>query len=961
MSDGVARARGRARARARTSQPAAPAARPGDVSPAPAPPVSAGPGFQRDRPPSAYQERPDDRAAYYDRQGDRAGYQQREADRPAYRERPAYQERSADRPAYQDRQGDRSGYQRQDDRSGHQEQVPTYQQPRGSSQNVGSRPYSRDPESAGKRGLTQRMQRLDIGVSSASAGGGDQPPSSRATATRGRRSAQSDIVRTRPAHVGSKRGSTGQRVMLTANYYKLETHTDWCLYQYRVDFSPDEDRTQIRKALLRNHRSSLGGYIFDGTVMFTSHRLTSEASRPMELVTKRQSDDEKVVITIRQVGDLALGDYHYLQFFNILMRKCLAHLNLQLVGRNFFDPKAKVEVREYKLELWPGYVTSIRQHENSILMCSEITHKVMRQDNVLDLLTECVKKGERDFQRIFQQAIIGSVVLTDYNNRTYRIDDVDFRVCPDSKFKLRSGQEISYKQYYREKYQINITQGDQPMLISRTKPRERRAGMSEMVYLVPELCRLTGLTDDMRANFNLMRALAEHTRVGPKMRVQKLLNFGRRLRSEESIMEDLQEWNMRLSENLVQFEGRVLPRERIIQGHSKYDPSQETDWTRDLRGQPMLTNPRLENWAVICPSRSKRDGQTFVASLIKAASGMHFTIPNPFMHEIQDDRAASYVDALERVISSKNPQLVMCIVPNNRSDRYSSIKKKCCVERAVPTQVILQKNLTSKGVMSIATKVAIQMNCKIGGAPWTLEIPLSGLMVVGFDVCHDTTSKGKSFGAVVASLDKTLSRYFSAVSPHTTGEELSNDLSINLCKALRKFMDYNDGHLPQRIVVYRDGVGEGQIPYVFQHEVTLMKEKLGQMYQKSGQELHMAFIIVTKRINTRIFLQDNNPPPGTVVDDCITMPERYDFFLVSQSVRQGTVSPTSYNVISDNLGLDPDKLQRLTYKLTHLYYNWSGTVRVPAPCQYAHKLAYLVGQALHRAPNAQLEDVLYFL
>ena len=49
---------------------------------------------------------------------------------------------------------------------------------------------------------------------------------------------------------------------------------------------------------------------------------------------------------------------------------------------------------------------------------------------------------------------------------------------------------------------------------------------------------------------------------------------------------------------------------------------------------------------------------------------------------------------------------------------------------------------------------------------------------------------------------------------------------------------------------------------------------------------------------------------------------RYDFFLVSQSVRQGTVSPTSYNVIFDESGLKPDHLQMLTYKLTHLYFNW---------------------------------------
>ena len=74
---------------------------------------------------------------------------------------------------------------------------------------------------------------------------------------------------------------------------------------------------------------------------------------------------------------------------------------------------------------------------------------------------------------------------------------------------------------------------------------------------------------------------------------------------------------------------------------------------------------------------------------------------------------------------------------------------------------------------------------------------------------------------------------------------------------------------------------------------------------------------------------------------------RYDFFLVSQSVNQGTVNPTSYNVVKDTSGLLPKHIQALTYKLTHLYYNWPGTVRVPAPCQYAHKLAFLVSIDSH--------------
>ncbi len=88
---------------------------------------------------------------------------------------------------------------------------------------------------------------------------------------------------------------------------------------------------------------------------------------------------------------------------------------------------------------------------------------------------------------------------------------------------------------------------------------------------------------------------------------------------------------------------------------------------------------------------------------------------------------------------------------------------------------------------------------------------------------------------------------------------------------------------------------------------------------------------------------------------------RYDFFLISQSVRQGTVNPTSYNVIEDTSGLRPEHMQMLTYKLTHLYYNWPGTVRVPSVCQYAHKLAYLVGESLHKPPHDALQNLLYYL
>lgn len=63
----------------------------------------------------------------------------------------------------------------------------------------------------------------------------------------------------------------------------------------------------------------------------------------MEFVSDKICDDNmQVKINIKLVGDMAPTDPHYIDFFNKIMRKCLEHLRLQLIGRNYFDTQSKV-------------------------------------------------------------------------------------------------------------------------------------------------------------------------------------------------------------------------------------------------------------------------------------------------------------------------------------------------------------------------------------------------------------------------------------------------------------------------------------------------------------------------------------------------------------------------------------------------------------------------------------------
>jgi len=147
-------------------------------------------------------------------------------------------------------------------------------------------------------------------------------------------------------------------------------------------------------------------------------------------------------------------------------------------------------------------------------------------------------------------------------------------------------------------------------------------------------------------------------------------------------------------------------------------------------------------------------------------------------------------------------------------------------------------------------------------------------------------------------------------------------------------------------VLYRDGVGEGQAEAVCPNEIAQLKIGL----KAAECDAQLMYINVNKRVNTKIFAQGDksntfkNPLPGTVIDKGITDKDAYEFYLISVAAKQGMAGPTRYTVLHDEIGESPDKIELLTYKLCFTYYNVSGAIKVPATIQYAHRLAYLVGE-----------------
>ena len=98
---------------------------------------------------------------------------------------------------------------------------------------------------------------------------------------------------------------------------------------------------------------------FDGMTLFLPIRIKEDVT--VKPVTTRQGNE--ITITIKYTNDVPENSPSRVQLMNILFRKQLRAMKMQLVGRNYYHPDKKIDIRAHKMQVWPGISTSILQYE----------------------------------------------------------------------------------------------------------------------------------------------------------------------------------------------------------------------------------------------------------------------------------------------------------------------------------------------------------------------------------------------------------------------------------------------------------------------------------------------------------------------------------------------------------------------------------------------------------------------
>ncbi|KAE8398720.1 ribonuclease H-like domain-containing protein [Aspergillus pseudonomiae] len=328
----------------------------------------------------------------------------------------------------------------------------------------------------------------------------------------------------------------------------------------------------------------------------------------------------------------------------------------------------------------------------------------------------------------------------------------------------------------------------------------------------------------------------------------------------------------------------------------------------------------------------------------------------------RDNYEAEITAAVERLVKMK-PSLILSVLPFSDADLYNCIKRVCDLTHGVRNINVLAEKFRDANPQYFAN-VGLKVNLKLGCANQVLDSKELGLigqgktMLVGMDVTHPSpgsSADAPSVAGMVASVDATLSQWPAEIRVQKSREEMIQDLGDMLKAHLRRWARSHKNAYPENIIVYRDGVSEGQYELVVQKELPLLKNACKETYPASATKQglpHISISIVGKRHNTRFYPtqegdadRSGNPSNGTIVDRGVTEARNWDFYLQAHTALKGTARPAHYFTVWDEIFCrqrpsppyqnSADILEALTHHMCYLFGRATKAVSICPPAYYA--------------------------
>ena len=533
---------------------------------------------------------------------------------------------------------------------------------------------------------------------------------------------------------------------------------------------------------------------------------------------------------------------------------------------------------------------------------------------------------------------------------------------------------VTVQDYFHHKYNVKLSNPRAPLVncSTGTHPRWIPVELCEIMPGQPAKRLLLGPQTSEMIQFAARR---------PHENAESITSTGLQVTRINPVVDGsnvhLRSFGITVSTEMLTVQGRVLNPPLLHYRTKPLRPSNGS-WnldTRNLGPNPFRMAGKLGSWntLVISPSNRapapggiaeiKRNLELFRNAL--TTYGMQ---PGPVQepgilsidmndikvrHEVDLAKIKGVISNGLRSLFSQKPNFLLILLADDNAVLYDCIKFVCDCQLGIPTVCNIVSKF-SKGQIQYFANVALKFNQKLGGVNHIVDpqalAPLDGKSILfGIDVTHPSPGSEESapsVAGVVASVDGFFSQFPASMRVQQGRQEMVSELEEMIMERLRLWQKRNRGALPTKVVVYRDGVSEGQYRTVLEQERPAFIKAFEKLYGGHGKHPKLTIAVVGKRHHTRFYPtredetdgRTGNVKAGTVVDRGITREKGFDFFLAAHQALQGTSKPAHYEVLLDENQFGANQLERVTNSLCHGYAKATRAVSVCPPAYYADLL-----------------------
>ncbi|KAG9315634.1 argonaute-like protein [Chiua virens] len=797
-------------------------------------------------------------------------------------------------------------------------------------------------------------------------------------------------------------GTLGKPGVLRANFFAVKFTKTAVIYDYHVDITPTTDLKSIKARLFalleQSNHSGWQEYVpfiaHDGSArLVSSKKLPQPLDIPVLFLKEGQAQPGKqdktytISIVITQElksselnsfinADPKSREYNFSPIagaYNLVLQHHASHHGVRVGKNRYFFPSGGDRMQlSTGVEAWRGFFMSARPMYKELMvnvgLCMTAFYK---PGNLASALVEFQQQSRGAMPQRFAQKLKVTTSHLGYR-QTKPLKKIMDTTSQTTSFQCDEfNGRVTVEQYFKRKYKITLKHPDLPV-VDISGPNARHP-----IYVPPELCEILpgqpfrGKLDDQQTTLMLRYACKR-----PPENAHTILNQGLPVLGLTPNNQKLSNFGMSINNAMACVPYRELPPPRVSYRGGQPPNVRDGSWNiLDVRfhlggavkswwvlvvtdGRPVFNgrdDPQLVGLWKGFAGKCQRSGMTGISPEGQPVL-LNVTLQPPAADPGRLQSLALINNTIKTNRKRGDPSFVLVILSRRDNFIYPGIKRMCDVELGIHTvHMLSNKVLTeSKKQDQYFSNVALKVNIKLGGINHKVDerslewLTKKKTMMVGMDVTHPgpgSTEGTPSIAAVVANVDGHFAQFPASLRCQETRKEMITNLSEMMVERLKRY-EAVSRTLPDRVLVFRDGVSEGQFDTVLEQELPQIIDAFGRVNPKGGPQGKpyrptLTIVICGKRHHARNWAADSqvdrtgNTRPGTIVDQGITAVFDFDFYLQAHAGLQGHVKPTHYTVVYDESKLGADEVQQGINTASYMYARATRAVSLIPPAYYA--------------------------